>query len=127
MKYFLFFLISSQVFALDFFKYGSLQGLQDSTDFAASDRFPVRRPVIFKNFEVLKWFSTKKECVHAIVGRRILELATGNVYTAYFTNEDDCDGGNSYGLLVAGSTASLKRVQVLIQDGDFYEKTKSRN
>jgi len=40
-----------------------------------------------------------EECSEALRFKTMRSLITGRIFTAVYTNEDECDGGNSYGAL----------------------------
>lgn len=40
-----------------------------------------------------------EQCKDAIVASKVQDKLTGKIFTAVYTNEDHCDGGNSYGVL----------------------------
>lgn len=69
----------------------------------------------FKRYASLKSFSYKdcKDSMHQF------ELPDGTRFV--FTNEDDCDGGNSYGLVYRKD-----KVVALINDSNFYEERPQR-
>lgn len=70
---------------------------------------------LFSQFEVLKSFE-QESCVDAIREREITG-ADGKPYTAIYTFDDGCDGGNSYGLVLEKD--SLRPIAT-IQDGDMF-------
>lgn len=89
--------------------------------FATSRPTAATRPQNFRHFEKLKSFASEPNCakIGAIMSERIVARDTGTLYTAYFTNDDACDGGNSYGFIALGRNPTLDRVKFLIQDGEI--------
>lgn len=57
-------------------------------------------PKLFDSYkkELGEW--SKTECKKAVKVTKYVSFEDHKVYTAYFTNEDYCDGGNSYGLIL---------------------------
>jgi len=88
---------------------------QDSR-FAVSESIASGLPKTFLIFEPLKDFTVKNGCKGAVVAQRIMVKSTGEIFTAYKTNEDRCDGGNSYGFVVRGLSIKKTTVAYLIED-----------
>lgn len=65
---------------------------------------------IFKDFDY-------NDCQDALKKVDFLNPATGSKFSAIYTIEDHCDGGNSYGTI---SLLGSKEVISTIQDSDFY-------
>lgn len=88
--------------------------LQDVT--SNYDAVKVKFPAAdMRRYSSLKGFSPK-DCKDAMLQ---VELPDGT--RMVFTNEDDCDGGNSYGLVYRKG-----RVVALINDSNFYEERPQR-
>lgn len=65
-------------------------------------------------------------CMDACSRWRATKMSTGEVFSIWQTNEDDCDGGNSHGILVEGKVAVPSKVIRLIWDSDLYGKEEAR-
>lgn len=116
------------------FKEGTFHAIEQSSKYSVKTIFPYCAPCraqksqqhyrdlpkIFASFAQLKDFS-QKYCKGKVAETMIRVKATGEVFTAYYTADDACDGGNSYGLIVKGRVPLTKQVVKLIQDGDLYE------
>lgn len=57
-------------------------------------------PKLFDSYkkELGEW--SKTECKKAVKVTKFVSFEDHKVYTLYYTNEDYCDGGNSYGLIL---------------------------
>jgi len=71
---------------------------------------------LFSQYPSLGEFDAK-ECADAVTESVIKNKKTGISYVAVYTIEDNCDGGNSYGLLF---NEDKSKVVATINDGDFY-------
>ncbi len=70
---------------------------------------------LFSQYDSLGYFEAE-ECVDAVTESVIEDNKTGARYTAIYTIEDRCDGGNSYGLVLSEDKT---KVLATINDGDF--------
>ena len=57
------------------------------------------------------------ECKESLTSKVLKSKISGKIYTAIITNDDDCDGGNSYGALFY---KPKKEVLADINDGGIY-------
>lgn len=63
---------------------------------------------------------SKRDCRYAVRAAQVTDKGTAQTYTAFYTSEDDCDGGNSYGVIVMGDEADPRRAVATIQDTNLY-------
>lgn len=75
---------------------------------------------LFKEFKELKPYAGRPECRRGF-SFRATHTPTGRIYTAWYTGDDNCDGGNTFGVFVRGVTPDKKRVVRLILDSDLYQ------
>ncbi len=66
--------------------------------------------------KVLPGFELEDDCAQIMATVSFAGKKSGNLYHAFYTNEDHCDGGNSYGFI---TDANLE-VVAEIQDSDVY-------
>ena len=69
-------------------------------EFAVKVPFP---PKLLNTLE--KYFGkfSEKECKNAIVVAKIVRISKNEVFYAFYTNQNQCDGGNSYGVVFKSS------------------------
>lgn len=80
-------------------------------------QFAVQVPLPPKFFELLeKYFGelSKKDCQNSIEVTKIKNRKTQVSYLAFYTNQDRCDGGNSFGFIFKESQPD--RVVATIED-----------
>jgi hypothetical protein len=65
-------------------------------------------PKIFKTYEKRLGDMSIEECKGAIKKQLVLNKADQQLYMLFYTNEDVCDGGNAYGLVVGDKKNSPK-------------------
>ena len=80
---------------------------------------PFPKVLIQSQGELLGEFQSQ-ECHFAFRRERITDKKTGDIYSAFYSNEDDCDGGNSYGVIVKGLQPLPDKVVATIEDSDLY-------
>lgn len=75
--------------------------LKEDPRFSVTEESPasISRGLFWANFEFFRDF-TKYECRGAYRSANVTEIATGEVFTYYRTILDECDGGNSAGVIV---------------------------
>lgn len=66
--------------------------------------------ITFKDFDY-------ESCFDALVYKEFINPLTNESFTAIYSNEDHCDGGNSYGYI---TKTGNKEILATIQDSDFY-------
>lgn len=66
--------------------------------------------ITFKDFDY-------DSCFDALVYKTFLNPQTNEEFKAIYSNEDHCDGGNSYGYI---TSAKDTKIIATIQDSDFY-------
>lgn len=76
-------------------------------------------PKIFDSYDELGEFS-KRECKKAVKVTKMVSFEDHNVYTLYYTNEDYCDGGNSYGLILGTKEQSPRGDKVIATITDSF-------
>lgn len=92
------------------------QGFHESTysDVFKDDGQRIQFPAkLFKSFEKYIHVFDAKACAHAI--EEVKTQVDGRQYTALYSIEDECDGGNSYGLILDGE----KHVIGFISDSEI--------
>lgn len=98
----------------------TLTSIEDSSEFTSTASDWVSYPTgLFGGFTNLLGLLSPSECKEAVIANQITDKKTGKVYTAYYTNDDSCDGGNSYGMIVEGTEPLLNRAVASIQDSDI--------
>ncbi|MFS4461057.1 hypothetical protein [Bdellovibrio sp. HCB2-146] len=98
----------------------TLTSIEDSPDFTSTPSDWVSYPTrLFKGFSNLLDMLSPSECKEAVIANQITDNKTGIVYTAFYTNDDSCDGGNSYGMIVEGKEPRLSKAVASIQDSDI--------
>jgi hypothetical protein len=122
MKTILFFFISLGFFKSEAcpFEGMSVSSVEDSADFISSPSkwAPFPQPLYLK-YESRLGGLPLSECKDAVIANSIQSKKTGKIYTAYYTNDDTCDGGNSYGMIVEGSDPRTDKVIATIEDSDI--------
>ena len=83
--------------------------------YSAELKYPFPQKLFGSFEEKLGTFDTK-DCQNNVVKQTIKDKGSNITYTAFYTNEDDCDGGNSYGAIVKGTEPNEKNVVALIMD-----------
>ena len=78
-------------------------------------------PKIFSSYEEILGTFNAEDCKKSIIKTKLQSLASSKTYTLFYTNEDNCDGGNSYGLIMTTKSSSPKKdgVIALITDSDI--------
>jgi hypothetical protein len=56
------------------------------------------------------------ECQNALVRKTYRHTASGTILTLLHTTQDECDGGNTFGLIIEGSGPDPRRVIATIED-----------
>lgn len=77
-------------------------------------------PKIFDSYkkELGEW--SKTECKKAVKVTKFVSFEDHNVYTFKYTNEDYCDGGNSYGLILGTKEQSPRGDKVIATITDSF-------
>lgn len=52
--------------------------------------------------------------------RKTYRHTSGDIFTVLYTTNDECDGGNTYGLIIAGSTEGPSGVRATIEDSHIH-------
>ena len=94
----------------------ALQTLKDDT---FDVEFSIKTPFPPKLMEILeKYFGkfSKEQCSNSIVAAKIVNTKNKDYYLAFYTNEDKCDGGNSYGIIIKGSDSEAANPVATIED-----------
>jgi hypothetical protein len=92
----------------------NLNTFQTDTDFET--QFAIHMPFPPKLLEILeKYFGkfSKANCENSIVITKIINKKTSEYYLAFYTNENRCDGGNSYGVVFKGGDSSQHPVATI--------------
>ena len=78
-------------------------------------------PEIFKAYEKELGQWDVNDCKGAVLKTQVVSFKDHKVYTFMFTNEDNCDGGNSYGLILGTKEQSPNGdgVVAIITDSDI--------
>lgn len=99
----------------------SMSGLEATGRFSIEEDESVNFPKILvqSQGELLGEFQSQ-ECHFAFRRERITDKVTGDIYSAYYSNDDECDGGNSYGVIVKGLQPLPEKVVATIEDSDLY-------
>ena len=122
MKTILFFFISLGFFKVEAcpFEGMSIGGVDDSTEFISSESkwAPFPAPLYLK-YEYRLGGLPLSECKEAVIANSIQVKKTGKIYTAFYTNDDTCDGGNSYGMIIEGTEPRTDKVIATIEDSDI--------
>ena len=115
------FLVGSQNTYACIFDGLSLTYVADSPDFKVEELGKVNFPgkLLLSQLDQIGELPAK-ECSKSFIAERITEKATGQVYTAFHSNDDECDGGNSYGVLVKGTEPRPENAVATIQDSDLW-------
>ena len=98
----------------------SVSAVEDSPDFISSESkwAPFPEPLYLK-YESRLGGLPLSECKEAIIANSIQVKKTGKIYTAFYTNDDSCDGGNSYGMIIEGTDPRTDKVIATIEDSDI--------
>lgn len=98
----------------------SVSGVEDSTEFVSSESkwAPFPEPLYLK-YESRLGGLPLSECKESVIANSIQVKKTGKLYTTFYTNDDTCDGGNSYGMIVEGQEARADKVIATIEDSDI--------
>lgn len=84
------------------------------------DDVKVGIPKIFKDYEKELGEWSVKDCKKAVLKTKVVSFLDHQVYTFYFTHEDECDGGNSYGLILGTKEQSPNKDKVVATITDGY-------
>ena len=78
-------------------------------------------PKIFSAYKDSLGEFSSKDCQKSVRKTHFQSLDSSKAYTFYYTNEDSCDGGNSYGLIIGNKADSPNKdgVIALITDSDI--------
>jgi hypothetical protein len=78
-------------------------------------------PKIFSSYEGTLGTFSAEDCKKSIRKTQLQSLASQKTYTIFYTVEDNCDGGNSYGLIMTTKSSSPNKdgVVALITDSDI--------
>ena len=78
-------------------------------------------PKIFEAYKDQLGEFSAKDCKKSIRKTHFQSLESNKTYTFLYTNEDNCDGGNSYGLILSNKADSLNKdgVIAVITDSDI--------
>ena len=97
----------------------SLNQIKESEEFelkgSRTVNFPVALFSAYPQFEAM----TPLNCGTAITSEWLVEKATGKTYRTYRSSRDECDGGNTVGLIVEGRKALPEMAKAEIQDGSL--------
>jgi|GEM_PF-2958804 len=98
-----------------------LPDLADSSYFTLGAESHINFPAsLFKAFEQqLSSFDTE-ECRDAISFRKLLHKPTSQQFFVISTNQDRCDGGNTYGLILVSEDLKAENVVGVIQDSFIF-------
>jgi hypothetical protein len=98
----------------------SIGGVDDSSDFISSESkwAPFPEPLYLK-YESRLGGLPLNECKESVIANSIQVKKTGKIYTAFYTNDDSCDGGNSYGMIIEGTDPRVDKVIATIEDSDI--------
>ncbi len=88
----------------------SLPGLIVSS--AGTVSFPKN---LFKDHES-EIYSFDEESCKTVALKTIYDVSSKKIFSAYYTNSDECDGGNSYGVIVQGSEPDSSKSIAVIRD-----------
>ena len=98
----------------------SLGSLQEQAEFTTTESQPTPFPeTLYLRYQSRLGALPLSECHDAVVASQIRMKATGKIFTAFYTNDDSCDGGNSYGMIVEGLEARADRAVASIEDSDI--------
>jgi hypothetical protein len=81
--------------------------------------FGIKVPLPPDLFEILeKYFGkfSKKECENSIAITKIVNRKTSEYYFAFYTDDNHCDGGNSYGVIFKGGAENSQSPMATIED-----------
>lgn len=62
----------------------------------------------------------KSECANAAHEKKLLYKPTNVLYSMYYTDQELCDGGNTYGLIIQQSPHDSNNVIATIEDSFIY-------
>ncbi len=79
---------------------------------ATTEKFP---KLLFKAHEQEIYSFDEQSCTSVSV-KRVFNQAEKRIYSVYYTNNDECDGGNSYGVIVAGVAPDPANSVAVIRD-----------
>lgn len=99
----------------------SLTSIQKNKEFRTENQGPVHFPreLIRSQVSALGEVNAK-ECLKGFWALKIVDLKNGETYTAFHSNWDECDGGNSFGVIVKGTQALPDQGVATIEDSDFW-------
>lgn len=95
----------------------SLSSLNQYKDYEVE--FAVKAPFPPKLLETLeKYFGnfSEKNCKNAIVAAKIIYVPKKEIFYAFYTNQDSCDGGNSYGIVLKSGDMDATKPIATIED-----------
>lgn len=99
----------------------SLSHLEESSDYEFKKIGTVPFPqALVTSQNTLLGDLPEKECKEAFIADQVKIKSSGKIYTAFYSNEDSCDGGNSYGVMVEGTQPDPKKAVATIEDSDLW-------
>ena len=96
-----------------------LHDLKDDEDYRQiGDEFIENLPELFTKYEKELGFFQKERCYQGVIHVYYQSLLSNERYEFYYTNNDACDGGNAYGLILGKDEKrpSLDSVIGIIRD-----------
>lgn len=98
----------------------SVGAVEDSSEFVSSESKWAKFPeTLYLKFKSRLGGLPISECKDSVITNTIDVKKTGKRYTAFYTNDDTCDGGNSYGMIVEGNEPRTEKVIATIEDSDI--------
>ena len=73
-------------------------------------------PDIFTQFKDEIGVFDKEACKNNVLRYVVKNKKDNYIYTVFATNADECDGGNSYGLIFKTKTVTKKTIRAYVQD-----------
>ena len=73
-------------------------------------------PDIFTDFEDIIGSFDTQACKNNVLYYVVQNKNDHHIYTVFATNADECDGGNSYGLIFKTKTVTKKTIRAYVQD-----------
>ncbi len=95
----------------------TLEDLRQDSKYIVADTPSLAFPGIL--FKALSDRLGSFENCNSVATARIVEWKANRLYTAYYTNDDACDGGNSYGVIVKGAGLNPGQSVATIEDSEI--------
>lgn len=98
----------------------SLANFDNSSDYQILTQEQKAPPTVLKKFAAQIGSFNSQECRAGFNINTYLDKKTKKFWTLLFSHHDECDGGNTYGLVIEGPVIREEKVIATIEDSNLY-------